>query len=101
MNKEGVCEEPPGDFLKLRLPLSRMSKVWAVPAPRKDKLADKEALPVTSKVAKGIVFPIPTLPPSIPKTLAAWVRVTSPALKLITAPEAKNRSENPVPDWPR
>src|SRR3990167_2731485 len=62
INKEVVCPDPPGDFLKLRLPLSRISKVWAVAFPRRDKSADREALPVTSRAVRGAVLPIPTFP---------------------------------------
>src|SRR3989338_6998534 len=62
MNKEVVCPEPPGDFLKFRLPLSRMSKVWAVAFPLKLRFADKDAEPVTSRAARGVVLPMPTLP---------------------------------------
>ena len=78
-----------------------MLNVCAVPAPLKDMFAESDAEPVMSRAVNGAVLPIPTFPPSIPKTLLAWVRVTSPALKLITAPVARNRSENPVPDCPR
>ncbi|KKW06507.1 MAG: hypothetical protein UY42_C0032G0002 [Parcubacteria group bacterium GW2011_GWA2_49_16] len=36
--------------------------MWAVAFPRRDKFADREALPVTSNAAKGVVLPMPTLP---------------------------------------
>ena len=50
---------------KFKVPLSRISKVCAVAFPRRDRFADREALPVTSRAAKGAVLPMPTLPPGL------------------------------------
>ena len=65
INKEVVCPDPPGDFLKFNEPLSKMSKVWAVAFPLKERLAEREALPVMSRAVKGAVLPMPTLPPGL------------------------------------
>ena len=52
---------PPGLLRIFNVPLSRMLNVWAVPAPLKDRLAESDADPVTSKAVRGVVLPMPTL----------------------------------------
>src|SRR3989344_4541809 len=71
INKEVVCPDPPGDFLKFNEPLSKMSKVWAVAFPLKLRFADKDAEPVTSRAARGVVLPMPTLPSAAILTFSA------------------------------
>src|SRR3989344_5162548 len=53
---------PLGDLWKLSVPLSRMLNVWAVAAPLRERLAERDAEPVISRAVKGVALLMPTLP---------------------------------------